>query len=1098
MNMNNDIQESSFDPRYSSADAELDFQSRFQACAMEFTYSQPEHQCWTPPLLNLLDNSSEASLGGFPGPEEVFDLSSRESSRSSTFLLHQSSNPVGQEFTCPNDTPDESYYTASTSELQPNDNTIAFDRRSSTSSSDDGQGEVQDLTTALLRCPYDCEGKTFRRLAEQRRHLVEQHQCSHKDCNKQTFRTSIERDEHEKCHGPFEIGYHCGSCLINGKYRWFRREEKIKKHFKSIHSVSDLSCYGRFQCQDRSCGFGGNGGLFFTSALDLQRHVWEKHAYHRNESWEFMWGEANHESLHLLRETSDEQDLFTNQDLFTHHKKHSNDNGSESSPKRRKAVFHEHSSPTLCNDSTDSTTVMSSQTAEPRDFRNAIVTARQSTSLPNHKPQTWQFETTLVDSIRVGDICSLLGHIELPKIMGELRRLKVSAVFIRTKGAIHLRGAQSFDDLKSATALLEPLLAPVRPLLSSVKSDTDDIGPRGHRRIDRKFRPKQRKKNPTDSIEILSIDRTEDKDAIITWEKFIDPQLSDISRRAGIDDSYTAALIRQKDAHNDPVPVIRFQSMPQADVTRHIIRKSIKKICSENRRPELPIYFYNGTMKTLVGGSFNDDPPDELIVPHQSRYYRRPGMSASIGTSRCEHFYATFGGYILVGGEPFMLTVRHFINEAYACRECTGPKAFDDNICSPALFDIEQLGQVFDELLRTFNLQIENSEAVPAEDEVNLSALVETVPRDQLVLVSHYKRWREDLNREREDFKLGKLVKSSAEDAYAAPFYPRMNDGNVKLHCMDWAIFEVDKERLGKNRFRYPKGIEPNCQHFEREAGSPEGIGESCEASREFRPGEMVYYVGSNSGYREGTINQLPISCKQQDGTETHEWSIIPCGQDDVEVDDVQGDSGAWIIAKSDDHLLGLLWAFNGRLIFFTPIREVFKQIGLKMDDAHVQVAPLGSKPAAPLVLTRVSGNQRRLRTKRRALRNGGCAKRPFGEEQARAKTKHYPTIGGGIWSSNESTAVPRTTMFRRAMSRSPSPVPSLTSSDASLSDSQPSNPPSPGIRSYGLPPAACNLAGKLEKLNIHPQPIACTSPPSLDWTDCHSRLSLRHVLVEA
>ncbi|KAL9080428.1 MAG: hypothetical protein Q9157_000813 [Trypethelium eluteriae] len=800
----------------------------------------------------------------------------------------------------------------------------------------------------------------------------------------------------------------------------------------------------------------------------------------------------NVESLYPSQETSDERDVFS------HHKKHPNDNGSESSSKRRKEVFHEPSTPTHCDDSTGSTTLMSSQAAELGDVRNAIVTARQSTSLPINQPQMWQFETTLIDSIRVGDICSLLGHIELPKIMGELRKLKVSAVFIRTKGAIHLRGAQSFDDLKRATALLEPLLAPVRSLLSSVKSKTDDTGPRIYQKIGRKFRPKQRKKNPPDWVEILSIDRSEDSEAVITWEKFIDPLLSDISRRAGINDSFTAALIRQKDAHNDPVPVIRFQSAPQADVTRSIIRKSIKNICSENHRPQLPIYFYNGTMKTLVGGSFTDDAPGEVIVPHQSRYYRRPGMSASIGTSHCEHFFATLGGYILVGGRPFMLTVGHFIDEAYACIDCSGPKTPDDSVYSPALYDIKQLGQVFDERLRTFNLEMENSEVAPVEEEVNLSALAETVPRDQLSLVNHYERWREDLNRRKEDFKLGKLVRSSAEDAHATPFYPRMNDGNVKLHRMDWAIFEVDEERLGKNRFRYPKGIELSHQHFEREANSPEGIGESCEASREFQPGEMVYYIGSNSGYREGMINQFPISSTQHDGTKTHEWSIIPCGQDDIEVDDVQGDSGAWIIGKSDDHLLGLLWAFNGRLIFFTPIREVFKQIGLKMDDAHVEVAPPGSAPSAPLLLTRVSGNKRRLRTKRRVLRNGGYAKRPSSEEQALAKPNHYITVGGGTWSSNEPTAVPRTTTFRRSMSRSPSPVPSLTSSEASLSDSQPSNPPSPGIRSYSLPLAACNLASKLEKLDIPPQPFSCTSSPSLDWTDCHSRLSLQHVLVDA
>ncbi|KAL9082868.1 MAG: hypothetical protein Q9165_008753 [Trypethelium subeluteriae] len=745
-----------------------------------------------------------------------------------------------------------------------------------------------------------------------------------------------------------------------------------------------------------------------------------RHTNYSDDSGESGWIGANHESIYPIQETCDERDVSS------HQKKHPNDDGSESSSKRRRGEFQDYPTPTSLHDSTDLTTLTSSQTADPTGLRNNVVTARQSTSLPDNQPQTWQIEMILVDSVRLGDVFSLLGHVELPKIMGALRRLNVSAAFNRRKGAIILRGAQSSDDLtgaksfvalKRAKSLLQPLLVSTRSLLPSSMSSTVDAGPRTHRCINRKFRPKKLRNNPTCSIEILPIDRSEDEDAVITWQEFIDPQLSDICRRARIKGSYTAALVRQKDAQNDATPVIRFQPVPQADVTRNIIRKSVKTICSENDRPELPIYFYNGTMKTLVGGSFADDHPDELIIPHQSRYYQRPGMSTSIGTGHCEHFYATLGGYIQVGAQVFMLTARHFMDDAHGCRDCDGTKTHDDSVYSPSLFDVKELGQVFEEQIQAFDLQIEDSEAVPTEDDVDLSALMQAVSRDQLILVNHYRRWREDLSRDRNDYKLGKLVESSAENAHAAPFYPRRNADNVKLHCMDWAIFEVDAERLGKNRFRYPRGIEPNCQHFDSEAGSVEGIGESCEASREFRPGEMVYYVGSNSGYREGTIHSEPILCVDRNGAKTHEWSIIPSGQDDVEVDDVQGDSGAWIVAKSDDHLLGLLWGFNGRLLFFTPIQEIFKHISSMMDGAHVKVAPLGSAPAVPLLLQLVSGNKRHLRRRPRALANAYSVKRLSGKEEARAKPRYYAKVNSIDWPSSKHLAVLRTTTSHRSMS---------------------------------------------------------------------------------
>ena len=675
--------------------------------------------------------------------------------------------------------------------------------------------------------------------------------------------------------------------------------------------------------------------------------------------------------------------------------------------------------------------------------------------------------------------------------MRELSKLNVSAVFARSKGAVKLRGALTFDALTEAKALLEPLLPVVKP--PRKESSTS----RFQQRIHANFHSKQQR-GAADSVEILPIDSCMDEDAVTTWTESISPNLSKIFERAEINYPCTVTLVRQRDALIGPIPVIRFQSRGQTEVERQIIQEQIKYFCSQHGRSELPVHFYSATMVTLVGNSFADDPPDNLIVPRQSRYYQQPGMSASIGMSQCEHSFATLGGYVLVGGRPFMLTVWHLIEDASACGDCRGSRAIDHSVDSPAPADVIALTRTFDKARRTFSLQIEHSDLMPAEDEVSLDDLSQVRTRTEFTRMDYYNQWREELiEKDSEDFKLGRLVESSDGYTLDAPFYRRENDSTVKSHCFDWAIFQVEQTRLGRNKFRYPRGIELDDQHFEEEAESLDGIGEICEGSREFRPNETVFYFGSKSYYREGIINQIPVRCMDSWGRAFEKWSILLQDTIEVKVDDVKGDSGAWIFAKSDNHVLGLLRAFDGKQLLFTPIREVFHQISSKMGNLHVEVLHL-DRPRAPLpVATPISG-RKGTRTARTASEDRVCSKRLLDEEEARAEQHQHALLEVGIRSPNEKATVTGTSTPDQSLSRSPSPVPSLTSSEASFSDSHIPDPSSPGTCSSDLPLGAWNLDDTSQGLKISTRPLLFMNPPSPNW-NCHpSQLLEQSVRVEA
>ena len=595
--------------------------------------------------------------------------------------------------------------------------------------------------------------------------------------------------------------------------------------------------------------------------------------------------------------------------------------------------------------------------------------------------------------------------------MKELDLFQVRAIFVRSSRAIKICGARSPDDLNRAVALLDPLLP--------VKNRKSSLVPRRSR--PRKYRPGEVPLVPTSSTQILPINSTEDKEAIDTWRNWIAPELPEIMESLSIGDSCSVTLVRQKGNHNKFEPIIRFRSPNQTSTTRYVIRQKVREILLKNNRPEIPINFSNGRV-VLLGGvqspssqHYTDDDSADPRVAHERRYYARPGMGISIGMTQCEHETATSGGYILVDNKPLMLTVQHLERKARNCKECPNVGNLDNSLSSPAPADRMELREQFEADLDDLDKDFEITDSVDAQ--VAMTAWAEKYPA-YATLAKQLRAFQEQLSKPPDHYRLGKVVDHSDESDFVRPT-PRQGGEKILRHRMDWALYEVNKERLGKNKFSHPVGTEVCPKHIENEITNPYGTGEACEDHREFHRGETVYYVGSHSGYREGIIDESYGLISHSQGGVSQEWCIMP--KTIVDENDVQGDSGAWVLGKVDNFLLGLLWGYADGKILFTPIAEIFHHIIQKRGPVDVQVAPLDPNNARrPHSSTEISKTKQK---KARPFRKSLFAIKPRDMFPIRPSVEIPLNSESSCGSSTPS------------LSRPPSPTPSLTSSVSSVSE---------------------------------------------------------------
>jgi hypothetical protein len=529
---------------------------------------------------------------------------------------------------------------------------------------------------------------------------------------------------------------------------------------------------------------------------------------------------------------------------------------------------------------------------------------------------------------------------------------------------------------------------------------------------------------------IFPISAEDDKDALETWFLLL-PKLSSVLGPA-LGKDYSAALVRQ----NSPdglVPVIRIQSASgQSTAMRNRLREQIDKICSLHDRQSLQLQFSRGIPRRLVRQGncpvVDDEANENRIFPHHRRYWHNPGMGASIGLKNCNDISATLGGYILVDGVIFILTVDHFFDDAET-----------RTVVSPSMMDVTELQRDVDQTIRDIVAEIDNILTVDYTDGIPLTDIV-GLYRDDL---KRFQKYRKESARQPNDFNLGSLGKRCVQLAkIACTNHIRPAPKEALKHRMDWSIFEVIENRKGVNKHRCPPDYYKTGNWDDlSEDLNPLGVEPLCQTPCELEPNMPVQYVGQGSGAQFGHISAAPVSVTLNEETSS-EWAIILQPGSQQIFTTYFGDSGSWVLRQSDNALVGLLWGWVDGHLLFTPIKDVFNDIQSVLNVGEIR---LPSAPDSP-------HSNALLRSRLKASNESSQKPKTFFRRHLPAISKKLPTkVPSGEQPQTPDPVRATTDTKRSQPSDSPAPesyysVPSpgssaSVSSPPELSTSSPSSP---------------------------------------------------------
>jgi hypothetical protein len=234
-----------------------------------------------------------------------------------------------------------------------------------------------------------------------------------------------------------------------------------------------------------------------------------------------------------------------------------------------------------------------------------------------------------------------------------------------------------------------------------------------------------------------------------------------------------------------------------------------------------------------------------------------------------------------------------------------------------------------------------------------LSAKEKLLQPNDTKLLELYYNWDKVLSEPDEYFKLGTIAYTSNQNIVRESIIRYPDLGCVK-HRMDWALIQVNTSREGRNSHRYKKCHQLSVDDLSNEKLKPLGAGIPCQRTTGPQGGISAYYVGSTSGFREGTINAVPSKMKGRDGLITVEWAMVVSGCNTKDPSLFEGDSGAWIL-DSDNNVIGMLWGWNNGYLVFTPIQAIFADIRSSIPDCDEDPELLPDDPYTDHAVTPLS-----------------------------------------------------------------------------------------------------------------------------------------------
>ena len=458
---------------------------------------------------------------------------------------------------------------------------------------------------------------------------------------------------------------------------------------------------------------------------------------------------------------------------------------------------------------------------------------------------------------------------------------------------------------------------------------------------------------------VFPVKPKENQRLVQIWFKSILPALPEIlSPRLG--EGYSASLIRRGQSDLTAKPYIQIESPCRpGQKAQRVIEDLVSKIWEKDGHDPISMRFIEGSVKKLNGADDDDGEESadlQLLDLNYNRPYSKPGMGASIGLLCSDKVSATLGGYVLIAGGKYMLTSEHFVTTS---RELAGADNDRETLTSPSKEDLKMIENNLKQNKRDIDSEINSlaprtygNRDIAENDFSNPNELCEPMSKSDVV-----RSLLDQVTRPPLEYAVGTVKKISLEKKRApisrslARDLGWLNDDLEVYHKMDWALIETNSHTAqnGENRHKYRSNqdaIEHGLYVDENSHAPQSGdfVYDTCGAE----VGYTVYYVGQRSKYRIGRVT-LPTL----DGSsETLVWGISGLDGREIPYPDVAGDSGAWVIRKEGNKLMGQVHSHAQGLVLFTPIDVIFADLR-EVCDPNVSLPPcppgLGQIPSTTL-----------------------------------------------------------------------------------------------------------------------------------------------------
>lgn len=570
------------------------------------------------------------------------------------------------------------------------------------------------------------------------------------------------------------------------------------------------------------------------------------------------------------------------------------------------------------------------------------------------------------------------------------------------------------------------------------------------------------------SKKIFPLRKTDPHDDVLLelWLKLL-PRLPVVLIET-IGKEYTASLVRQGSSEqiSDAVISIVCPMVPVALVQDDIFSR-LDEICSRAlSREGIELQFSKGSLTVLAGppsavGESDDTPQvnDDSDFPHFRRYWKFPGIGASIGMLCTRKTSGTLGCYIVVDGKSYLLTVKHLIEKSQHYHDNAND---EQQITSPALLDVDDMEHYYKTYSGLVDAEIDSAlNAQYGNEYIGSNIALPDYIRELEKKRDIVEQLLEELINEKSkgnDFVLGSIAFQSNSDnkvstASTLTLYPQIE--NEISHHIDWALCTVDPSRQGANRHRYLFDLDNRSVEFFGDSIDTRGLGKCVQNTCRVEPSAEVHYVGQRTGRQDMVINRAPISvCRNVGGEaiETQEWALITPGQISGLAQTYNADSGAAIIATTGNMLVGMLWGkTEDGLLVFTPINDIFADIKgrLQAVDIHLASEATSESPPTPIA-TGNSGSVGYIcrdvneeSERRRFLKLSDLQLHPAIKTQDKRPGKIIVPDSGEFYQGVNIPSLEKLGFSKSSMApdRVTSPVPSLTSSASSCSGSAPGTP---------------------------------------------------------